>query len=65
VASAERAQQELSRKGAHRVPIADLMIAACAQQHGADILHVDRHFDVLADVLAFRYVRLAAEQSGD
>jgi len=65
VASAERAQQELSTRGRHRVSLPDLLIAACAQQHGADILHVDRHFDVLADVLAFRYVRLAAEQSGD
>jgi len=27
-------------------------------QHSADILHVDRHFDVLADVFGFRSLRL-------
>jgi len=37
-----------------------LLIAACAQQHGADVIHVDRHFDALAKVLRFRSVRLDA-----
>jgi predicted nucleic acid-binding protein len=51
--TARTAQRELAAIGQHRVGIPDLLIAACAQQHGADVLHVDRHFDVLAGVLAF------------
>jgi predicted nucleic acid-binding protein len=47
------AQRELAGRGQHRVPIPDLLIAACAHQHSADIAHVDRHFDVLSRVLAF------------
>jgi predicted nucleic acid-binding protein len=58
-AAAEAAQRELADQGRHRVPIPDLLIAACAQQHGADVLHVDRHFDVLASVLAFTPIRPA------
>lgn len=57
LASAETAQRELARSGRHRVPIADLLIAACAQQHAADVVHVDRHFDLLASVLHFQPVR--------
>ncbi len=56
-ATAGAAQSELARQGAHRVPIPDLLIAACAQQHAADVLHVDRHFDLLSSVLHFTAVR--------
>jgi predicted nucleic acid-binding protein len=52
------AQRELAAVGQHRVAIPDLLIAACAQQHGADVVHVDRHYDVLARVLEFGSVRL-------
>jgi predicted nucleic acid-binding protein len=52
-AVASRAQRELASSGRHRVPIPDLLVAACAQQHAADVLHVDRHFELLAEVLAF------------
>lgn len=48
------AQRELAQRGEHRVPVPDLLIAACAQQHGADVLHVDRHYDALTQVLSFR-----------
>lgn len=58
-AAAETAQRELAALGEHRVPIPDLLIAACAHQHGADVLHVDRHFDTLAKVLGFRALRLS------
>ncbi len=51
------AQRELAEQGRHRVSLPDLLIAACAQQHAADVLHVDRHFDTLADVLVFDAVR--------
>lgn len=60
VAAAESAQQELAAQGQHRVSLPDLIIGACAQQHGADVLHVDRHFDVLAQVYGFRSIRLPA-----
>jgi predicted nucleic acid-binding protein len=48
------AQRQLAARGQHRLPIPDLLIASCAQQRGADVLHVDRHYDTLAEVLAFR-----------
>jgi predicted nucleic acid-binding protein len=60
IAAAENAQHELAEKGRHRVALPDLIIGACAQQHGADVLHVDRHFDLLADVYGFRSIRLTA-----
>jgi predicted nucleic acid-binding protein len=58
IATAVTAHRELGQKGRHRLPIPDLLIAACAQQHQAAVLHVDRHYDVLAEVLAFEPVRL-------
>lgn len=53
------AHRELGQRGRHRLPIPDLLIAACAQQHQADVLHIDRHYEVLAEVLSFQPVRLA------
>ncbi len=55
---ARTAQRELAATSHHRVPIPDLLIAACAQQHDAAVLHVDRHYDTLARVLAFTPARL-------
>lgn len=57
-ATARTAQRELAQLGHHRVALPDLLVAACAQQYGADVLNVDKHFDVLEGVLAFRSVRL-------
>lgn len=57
-AAAAAAQRELTATGRHRLPIPDLLIAACAQQHRVAVLHVDRHFDVLASVLGFTAVDL-------
>jgi predicted nucleic acid-binding protein len=59
IASAASAQRELAQRGRHRLPIPDLLIAACAQQHHAAVLHLDRHYDTLAEVLAFEPVRLS------
>ncbi len=53
VATAIGAQRELAALSAHRIPIPDLLIAACAQQHAASVLHVDRHYETLARVLVF------------
>ncbi len=54
------ALRELARRGAgrHRVPLADVLIAAAAQEAGVGVLHYDRHFDRLAEVLHFRSVWL-------
>jgi predicted nucleic acid-binding protein len=37
----------------HRVPLADALIAAAAQEAGVGVLHYDRHYDRLAEALAF------------
>jgi predicted nucleic acid-binding protein len=37
----------------HRVPLADALIAAAAQEAGLGVLHYDRHYDRLAEVLSF------------
>lgn len=39
--------------GYHRVNIADSLIAACAAENGVGVLHYDRHYDRLAEVLGF------------
>ncbi len=38
----------------HRVPLPDLLIAAAAQEAGVGVLHYDRHYDRLAQVLGFK-----------
>jgi predicted nucleic acid-binding protein len=58
-AAARSAQRALAERGRHRVPLAELLIAACAQQHGAAVLHVDRHYELLAGVMGFEAVRPA------
>jgi predicted nucleic acid-binding protein len=45
--------------GRHRVPIADALIAAAAQDAGVDVLHYDHHYDRLARVLGFESVWIA------
>jgi predicted nucleic acid-binding protein len=57
-AAARAAQRELAALGRHRVPIPGLLIAACAQQHGAGVLHVDRHYEALAGLLEFDAYRV-------
>jgi predicted nucleic acid-binding protein len=56
-ATAASAQRDLAAIGRHRVALPDLLIAACAQQHGAGVIHMDRHYDALARVLTFTSVR--------
>jgi predicted nucleic acid-binding protein len=45
--------------GQHRVPIADALIAAAAQNASVDVLHYDHHYDRLARVLNFASVWIA------
>jgi predicted nucleic acid-binding protein len=37
--------------GAHRLPLADLTVAVAAQRSGLDVLHYDRHFERLGELL--------------
>ena len=39
--------------GNHRVRVPDALIAAAAAERGVGVLHYDRHFDRLAEVLEF------------
>jgi predicted nucleic acid-binding protein len=45
--------------GYHRVKITDALIAASAQEAGADVVHYDQHFDRLSEVLRFKSIWLA------
>ena len=54
-AAARKAQRELSRVGHHRLPPIDLMIAACAHEAGAGVLHYDRDYEVLAELTSLRF----------
>jgi hypothetical protein len=45
--------------GQHRVPLADALIAAAAQDAGVDVLHYDHHYDRLAHALHFTSVWIA------
>lgn len=49
------AQQELAAVGHHRVPPTDLVIAACAHQAGAGVLHYDRDYDLIAEHTELRF----------
>lgn len=40
--------------GSHRLPLTDLAVAVAAQLSGLDILHHDRHFERLGELLAVR-----------
>lgn len=54
--AASAAMRELARRGSagfHRVPPADCLVAACAQEAGAGVLHYDRDYDRLAAVMGF------------
>jgi hypothetical protein len=60
-----RAQRELALRGHHRLAPADLMIAACADEAGAGVLHYDRDYDLIAahTALAFESVWIAPASS--
>jgi predicted nucleic acid-binding protein len=60
--AALHAQRELAQVGHHRLPPADVVIAACAHTAGMDVLHYDSDYDILAERtgLIFESVWLAA-----
>jgi len=43
-------QGVLARRGRHRLPIPDLIVAAAAESAGIIVLHYDEHFDCIAAV---------------
>ncbi|KAB8197828.1 PIN domain-containing protein [Nonomuraea phyllanthi] len=44
-------QKQLAARSQHRgIPPNDLLIAACAEVHGATVLHYDRDFDIISEV---------------
>lgn len=48
---ARQVQRQLAARGKHRgASIPDLLIAACAEQHGATVIHYDSDFDTIAEV---------------
>ncbi len=51
VLSAMRELAAAGSHGAHRLPLADLTVAVAAQQSGLAVLHHDRHFERLVDLL--------------
>ncbi len=44
---AERMRFQLKQVG-RLIPIPDVIIACCALVHGCELLHLDRHFDLIA-----------------
>ncbi|MGH2842516.1 MAG: PIN domain-containing protein [Solirubrobacteraceae bacterium] len=46
-------------QGSHRFPLTDLAVAVAAQQAGIDILHHDRHFERLGELLGVRALWIA------
>ncbi len=49
------AQAQLVRAGHHRLPGSDVLLAAIADRHGADILHYDHHYDVIRERTDLRF----------
>lgn len=60
------AMRDLSVRGNHhRVPLPDVLVAACAVEAGLGVLHYDRHFDRLSEVLPFESRWIAPAGSVD
>jgi predicted nucleic acid-binding protein len=49
------AQSQLERSGHHRIPPADLIVAALADRHELDVLHYDADFDQILDRTDLRF----------
>jgi predicted nucleic acid-binding protein len=58
IRAAQAAMRALAHRsdGAHRIPIVDYLLAAAAGELGAAVLHYDRDYDTLAEVVDFESV---------
>ncbi|HXR31939.1 MAG TPA: PIN domain-containing protein [Solirubrobacterales bacterium] len=67
VRAAETAMRALAHRssGSQRLPIVDYLVAASAQELGAAVIHYDRDYDTLAEILEFESVWLAPAGSLD
>ncbi len=54
-ARAAQTQRELAAVGHHRLAPIDIMIAACAHEVGAGVLHYDGDYDILAARTSLRF----------
>jgi hypothetical protein len=61
VEAAAAAMHEMAHRsaGAQRLPIVDYLVAAAAQELGAAVIHYDRDYDTLAELMEFESVWLA------
>lgn len=59
--AAEHAMRDLAHRsaGAQRLPIVDYLVAAAAQELGAAVIHYDRDYDTLSELMEFESVWLA------
>jgi predicted nucleic acid-binding protein len=58
------AQRQLARAGHHRVPPADLIIAALADLNQVAVLHYDRHYDLLAEKTDLEFESIWLAEAG-
>lgn len=58
-----RSLADRSRRSGLTLPASDLLIAACAAAHQLGLLHRDRHFTKLEEVLGTRPWRLTSSQA--
>ncbi len=61
IRAAEAGMRALAHRsaGAQRLPIVDYLVAAAAQELGAAVIHYDRDYDTLAEVMEFESIWLA------
>jgi len=59
VLSTMRELAEGGSHGAHRLPLTDLTVAVAAQRAGLDVLHYDRHFERLGELLGVHMLWIA------
>jgi hypothetical protein len=57
-------QGELARRGQHRTPVIDMLIAATAAEHGLTVLHYDRDFERLCDATGGKHEWVIPAGSG-
>lgn len=65
IRAAEEAMRTLAHRsaGTQRIPIVDYLVAAAAQETGAAVIHYDRDYDTLAEIMEFESLWLAPSGS--